>query len=191
MPVALNLKEISVLNNVVNHPNLSQREIAQMSRLSIGLTNGILGKLVKKGHLKIVRVSESRTKKIIPLPQALSALGRHFFVHVVSVAKIYNELLQLIHARLEFLINDGYEDFIILHESDEVAELVRCYFKDNSRPGITLRDSITDSHAKSVLIRIGSIEIPINFRGRVIDLLSDICFEEIPEEFRSLIHQIY
>ncbi|MFA5072423.1 MAG: MarR family EPS-associated transcriptional regulator [Nitrospirota bacterium] len=52
-----------ILREISKNPSISQRELAQKNRISLGKVNYAIKSLIEKGYVKIHNFSESKNKK--------------------------------------------------------------------------------------------------------------------------------
>lgn len=57
------LHNAQILREISKNPSISQREIAQKNRISLGKVNYAIKSLIEKGYVKIHNFSESKSKR--------------------------------------------------------------------------------------------------------------------------------
>jgi len=172
MSPILSDRETAILENLINDPSISQRGLARDTGMSLGLINLILKKLIQTGHLTVSSLNKRKLQYLLT-PQGMNVNIRRSYRHVFSVIKNYKAIREKISSRLEFLMKEGYEVFI-LPEQNDLTNAITELLKEPPLNCITLKNEIEGNGSKSVLIRVGTEESPINFKGRVIDIVAEI-----------------
>ncbi|NLY18943.1 MAG: winged helix-turn-helix transcriptional regulator [Clostridiaceae bacterium] len=112
--------ELEILKSVDEKNNITQRELARRTGLSLGSVNVLLKKLIHKGLLKIEHVN-SRTIRYMLTPKGLMEKVRLTYQYIVIS---YNRILSI-----ERKIEQVTEDFkgcqiVLLGEKDELFEII-------------------------------------------------------------------
>ena len=63
-------RDMHLLNEVTQTPDVTQRDLSQRIGVALGLTNLLLRRLVKKGYIKISGTTRSRLRYLIT-PQGI------------------------------------------------------------------------------------------------------------------------
>lgn len=170
--IILSAKETAVLEGITQHSFLSQRELAGLTGLSLGVINVILKKLINGGFLSVPNAGRHKLKYTLTA-QGIAQANRKFYHSVLATIKSYRDLQCQLLERFEALVEQGYQEFIVPATGDLTQVIDEVLF-NNLNQKIMVKKSISDSHDKSVLIRVGTTESPINFKGKVIDILSEL-----------------
>lgn len=170
--IILSKKETSVLESIAQHSFLSQRELAGLTGLSLGVINVILKKLLHGGFLCVPNAGRHKLKYTLTA-EGIAQANRKFYHTVLTTIKSYRDLQYQLLERFEALVEAGYQEFIVPYAGDLTRVIDEVLF-NNLNEKVMVKKSISDSHDKSVLIRVGTTESPINFKGKVIDILSEL-----------------
>ncbi|PIQ84389.1 MAG: hypothetical protein COV75_02435, partial [Candidatus Omnitrophica bacterium CG11_big_fil_rev_8_21_14_0_20_63_9] len=75
-------RDMHLLNEVTQSPDITQRELSQRIGMALGLTNLMLRRLTKKGYIKIIGTKRSRIRYLIT-PQGILEKTRltYEFIH--------------------------------------------------------------------------------------------------------------
>ena len=111
-------KELTILENIYNKSGeVRQRDLAEITGLSLGMTNAILKRLAIKGLLTIKRIN-NRNIHYIVTPSGIEALTRksyRYFKRTIKNVVYYKEAIE----NLAFDIKkQGFEGVILKGSSD-------------------------------------------------------------------------
>lgn len=110
-----------ILIEVLNEENQSQRNIARASGFSLGMTNLLLRRLIKKGYIKVTTLNR-RTLRYILTPRGFAEKVSRSYDYLVASIKNLNEIKTRIKNQLPASVSD-YLFFIT--GSNELAQLSR------------------------------------------------------------------
>lgn len=110
--------EIDLLEKILSSPRrVRQRDLARIIGLSLGMTNAILKRLVKKGLLRVKKVNNRNIQYIVS-PQGMEKIAhrsyryfRRTIKNVVYYKEAIEELLSQVSAR-------GYREIVLVGRSD-------------------------------------------------------------------------
>lgn len=161
-------QEWAVLQTLKDQASLgNQRDIAQSAGLSLGLTNAVLKKLIKKGFLIAKRIN-GRNLSYVMTPTGLEAVARRSYRFVRRTLKNvshYREALQLLVSQTPgevHLVGNSDLDFLVEYSclkagkaftrGDEVKEGVLNLLSEDEEPredfpGVWLRNLLSSSEA--------------------------------------------
>jgi len=111
-------QEIEILENIYhNHSKVKQRDLARIVGLSLGMTNAIIKRLIKKGWLKARKINERNIHYVVsPLGiEEIAKRSYRYFKRTIKNVVYYKEAID------KFFINiagDGYKGVILIGESD-------------------------------------------------------------------------
>lgn len=162
-------KEKVVLDSMSHFASRSQRELSHMTGLSLGVINMILKRLVQRGLLRSPEEKRHQNKYILST-EGVRMRFRGQYLQILGIIRAYADLRESLKEILQSWVSDGVSEFIIPIE-DDLSGMLRNIVQTTWGDLVTLKTSIIDSHDKSLLIRVGSAESPINFKGKVVDLL--------------------
>lgn len=105
-------------------PELSQRAISEKSGLSLGLTNILLNRLIKKGYLKTVRLKPRRIKYILT-PRGIKEKSRKTYAFMRRSLRAVTEIRSLIEDYTLLRYNAGERTFTVIGDGElsNIAEL--------------------------------------------------------------------
>mgnify|MGYP000879196482 FL=1 len=108
--------ELEVLRSVDEENNITQRELAKRTGLSLGSVNVLLKRLIHKGLLKIEHIN-SRTIKYMLTPKGLMEKVRLTYQYIVVS---YNHI-SVIESKIEQIAENKKDCKIVLYgEKDEL-----------------------------------------------------------------------
>lgn len=111
-------QEIEVLENIYhNHSKVKQRDLAKIVGLSLGMTNVIIKRLIKKGWLKARKINERNIHYVVsPLGiEEIAKRSYRYFKRTIKNVVYYKEAID------KFFISiagEGYKGVILIGESD-------------------------------------------------------------------------
>ncbi len=123
-------KMTDVLNILASGDNLSQRDIAKKTGISLGLVNLLIKKCAKKGLLKIERLN-SRNIRYIVTPSGIKEMTKKTIDYV---KKSYRAIQEIQGKVLEIGLKhkaQGKDIWLLKEKNDEVFELVSNTLKEN------------------------------------------------------------
>lgn len=121
-------KEINILHMLDNGKDLTQRDIARKTGMSLGMVNALIKRCVKKGLVKIERLN-SRSLKYILTPEGIKKKTRKTLSYI---KRSYNTILQLsvsVKKIAEEKASRGKEIWV-LGQKDEIHELITRSLKE-------------------------------------------------------------
>jgi len=111
-------KELTILENIYNKPGeVRQRDLAEITGLSLGMTNAILKRLAVKGLLTIKRVN-NRNIHYIVTPTGIEALTRksyRYFKRTIKNVVYYKEAIENLAIDVK---KQGYDGLVLKGSSD-------------------------------------------------------------------------
>jgi DNA-binding MarR family transcriptional regulator len=120
----MNEKITDILDILAQDEDITQREIAQKTGISLGLVNILIKKCAKKGLLKIERIN-SRNIKYILTPEGITEMTNRTINYVkrsyIAIKKLQWRIKELAEKHSE----QGKKIYILNREKDEVFQLVR------------------------------------------------------------------
>jgi DNA-binding MarR family transcriptional regulator len=127
-------KEYSVIREISNNHLPDQRTISSRTGISLGLTNLIIRRLVKKGYIKAKQLNRKKIQYLLT-PKGFAEKTKKT---LLFTAKTF-ELLRSVKEKLKQLIlqyyNMGVREFLIAGD-DEIAEICETVFAKLSEKGI-------------------------------------------------------
>lgn len=121
--------EIQILK-IINE-EITQRDIANKTGMSLGSINILIKKLIKKGLIKVERINKKNLKYILTPEGALEKAKATYKYIVDSFNYIYELNLKIDHV-IERITNDGYEGIILFKRNDEIEKILTEKLNKNS-----------------------------------------------------------
>lgn len=157
--MGINEKEFAVIREISNNQKPTQRHIAKKIGISLGLTNLIIRRLIKKGYIKI-QEAPPRTIIYSLTPKGFSEKTKksyHFTLRTIDLMKNIKENIKDIIMR-EY--RQGVKDFIISGEG-ELATFTEIVFRDlNLKDGryikIENKSKANNQHCYLTVIKNGT-----------------------------------
>ncbi len=110
--------ELKILENIYNHKEqIHQRDLARIVGLSLGMTNAILKRLVKKGWLKIKKVNNRNIQYIVS-PRGVEEITRRsykYFKRTIKNVVYYKEAISELVREIK---KKGYRGVVLVGKSD-------------------------------------------------------------------------
>ncbi len=111
-------KEITILQNIhTNSQQVSQRDLAHIAGLSLGMTNTILKRLVRKGFLTMKRIN-NRNIHYMVTPRGIEAITRksyRYFKRTIKNVVYYRESIEELVQEIK---NRGFNGLLLKGASD-------------------------------------------------------------------------
>ena len=111
-------QEIEILENIYhNHSKVKQRDLARIVDLSLGMTNAIIKRLIKKGWLKARKINERNIHYVVsPLGiEEIAKRSYRYFKRTIKNVVYYKEAIDKVFINIT---GDGYKGVILIGESD-------------------------------------------------------------------------
>lgn len=124
MSESISPKELTVIQNLEQYQN--QRGLARATGFSLGMTNLLLKRLVKKGYVKVVSLN-GRTLRYILTPTGFAEKVRRSYEYVLVSIRYLNEVKERIRTLLEE--SGGDRPIWVLGQS-ELAGLTKEILRD-------------------------------------------------------------
>jgi DNA-binding MarR family transcriptional regulator len=166
--MAVTDKEFAVIREISNNHRPTQRHIAKKVGISLGLTNLIIKRLIKKGYLKIKTVPP-RTIEYMLTPKGFTEKAKksyHFTLRTINLIKTIKENIQKI---IEEEYKKGAREFTI-SGNGELTTIAQIAFETLELKDIKLSRTESNSSKKPVC----NIFVTLNGLERKIDILSEL-----------------
>ena len=110
--------ELEILENIYkNSEHVHQRDLARIVGLSLGMTNAILKRLVKKGFLKIKKVNNRNIQYIVS-PRGIDEITRRSYRYFKRTIKNVVYYKEAIAGMLKEIKAKGYKSLVLVGNSD-------------------------------------------------------------------------
>ena len=129
-------RELLILNAISNKPNVTQRELAIITELSIGSINLVLDEYTNSGFIEKQEINSKSYKYILSKSgkKELKYLSMNL---IKATLDMYNNAKQECIRYLKELVSDGFKK-IILYGAGKVCELILHVIYENKDLGINV-----------------------------------------------------
>ncbi len=114
-------RDMHLLNEVIQKPEVTQRELSQRIGAALGLTNLMLRRLAKKGYIKITGTKRSRIRYLIT-PQGILEKSRLTYEFIHYSLQLYGRIRSFLREQLTLVSKAGHRR-ILMCGTSELAEL--------------------------------------------------------------------
>jgi len=114
-------RDMSLLNEVTQSPDITQRALAKRIGAALGLTNLMLRRLTTKGYIKVVNVQKSWLRYLIT-PQGVMEKARLTREYIEYSLFFYRNVRTALHGALLQMIQQGHRR-VLLWGTGELAEI--------------------------------------------------------------------
>ncbi len=114
----MNEKEFAIIREIANNNNRSnQRLIAKKVGISLGLTNMIIKRLIKKGYLKVSQLNPRKIQYILT-PEGFAEKTRRSYHYTLRTIKTLRNMQNKIQEIILSEYNSGKRKFAIQGDND-------------------------------------------------------------------------
>ena len=113
------LRELTLLENIENDPDVNQSTLATQLGVAVGTVNWHLKRLIAKGYVKVKRAERKKLRYIIT-PEGIALRARLAVDYVERSFSIYRRTRQRVREFLTEIQNAGYDRVRILGKGDVV-----------------------------------------------------------------------
>ena len=113
------LRELTLLENIENDPDVNQSTLATQLGVAVGTVNWHLKRLIAKGYVKVKRAERKKLRYIIT-PEGIALRARLAVDYVERSFSIYRRTRQRVREFLTEVQNAGYDRVRILGKGDVV-----------------------------------------------------------------------
>lgn len=167
-------KEMAVINYLDENKEFNQRLIAQQAGFSLGLTNLIIKRLVKKGYLKLKQLTHRKIQYMLTPKGVTVRLQRSY-----AFARRTIRALKTMREQIQRIILEQYQKGIrkfVIKGQGELADLIGTAFKDLDLDGVSYSVINVKQQIKKneTVILLADENLSRNKRngGQVIDVIS-------------------
>lgn len=159
-------RDLHLLVELTRNPNVTQRELSKRLGVALGLTNLMLRRLAKKGHIKIKGVKRSRIRYLIT-PKGILEKSRLTYEFIQHSVQLYSRVRQFLRQQLGVLAKAGHRR-VVLYGGGELAEIAFLTIRET---GLELVAIVEEPPARARFLgyavqRVG--EIPLESYDRLI-----------------------
>lgn len=169
-------KEFAVIREISNNHQPNQRIIAKRVGISLGLTNLIIKRLIKKGYIKIKEVPP-RTIQYILTPKGFAEKTIKTYRYTLQTIKTLEAIKTGIQEIVENAYGKGGRDFLILGNG-ELVSLTEIVFKNLNFGDVKITKTEILSNKKRPTC---NLLYNLNGNQQRVDLLSEIARKNITE----------
>jgi DNA-binding MarR family transcriptional regulator len=113
------LRELSLLENIENDPDVNQSTLATQLGVAVGTVNWHLKRLIAKGYVKVKRAERKKLRYIIT-PEGIALRARLAVDYVERSLTLYRRTRQKVRERLNEVKQAGYDRVRIVGRGDIV-----------------------------------------------------------------------
>ena len=113
------LRELSLLENIENDPDVNQSTLATHLGVAVGTVNWHLKRLIAKGYVKVKRAERKKLRYIIT-PEGIALRARLAVDYVERSLTLYRRTRQRVRERLNEVQQAGYDRVRIVGKGDVV-----------------------------------------------------------------------
>jgi DNA-binding MarR family transcriptional regulator len=117
------LRELTLLENIENDPDVNQSTLAAQLGVAVGTVNWHLKRLVAKGYVKVKRAERKKLRYIIT-PEGIALRARLAVDYVEHSFSLYRKTRQRVNEHLKTVEAAGYKQVRILGRGD-IADICR------------------------------------------------------------------
>ena len=111
-------KEYEILENIYNNqPRVRQRELAKIAELSLGMTNAVLKRLMKRGWLAISKLN-NRNIKYFVTAEGIQAITKRSYGYVKRTIKNIVYCKEVINNIILDAVKMDFDQVILIKQSD-------------------------------------------------------------------------
>lgn len=141
--------ELKIVNEIAKEKNLTQRELASKTRLSLGAVNVILKRLAKRGFIKTTALNPKKIEYMITPTGFTEKANKTFgyFKKTIDLVRFVREEIAKIVLE-EY--NRGQKKFIVLGD-DDLADIIELALKGFDYERVEAPKAIKDKNALVLL----------------------------------------
>ncbi|MBN1797174.1 MAG: winged helix-turn-helix transcriptional regulator [Spirochaetales bacterium] len=121
-------KELELLQTIHENSHVRQRDLARIIGVSLGMTNAIIKRLVKKGWLKIKKINNRKIKYAVST-DGMDAIMRRSYRYVKRTIKNVVYYKEAIYRLVEDIKTRGYQGILLIGKSDVDFIVEHCCHK--------------------------------------------------------------
>lgn len=142
--------ELKVINELSRQKDLTQRDLSNRTKLSLGAVNIIIKRLVKRGLIKTLNLSPKKVEYMIT-PKGFSEKTKKSYNYILKTVDLVKRVKEEIARIVLDEYNRGQKKFIILG-NDDLADIIELALKGFDYERVDSLARITD---KDPLVLIG------------------------------------
>ena len=178
-------KEYRIIETIARRKEVSQRAIAGELGISLGLTNILINRLVKKGFLKAKKLNTKKISYIIT-PSGMNEKAHKSYHFMRRSFSVMMELKKNIEAKINSAYGSGKIEKVIINGSGELAEITELILKSLDLNGMAL-EKLDEKEIRPLLKNT----VIFNTRSDYIYTKNDITVFDLWEESERLYGSTY
>lgn len=115
-------KEFSLIQEISLRPHQTQRQLSSEVGLSLGMTNILLMRLVRKGYVKIRQLDWKRTEYLLTLAGAMEK-ARKTYAYTLHTIRLYRSVMENVQKVIKEEYDRGTRRAIIVAWPETVAAI--------------------------------------------------------------------
>ncbi len=178
-PDPLNERDFELINIVGGALAANQRDLSRQMKLSLGMTNMLLRRLVTKGYIRISQLNKRKVQYLLTpkgFAEKMQKSVKYTLKTINSIGLIKKQLISI----LTPLYNEGVRVFYILGESD-LASLIEMVARQGFKAPLTIIyiKKIQEAGLDGVvLISVEKVDIPEDGKWRTVNLIKELAKSE-------------
>lgn len=141
----VNENELKIIEEISRQNNLTQRELAQRTSLSLGAVNIILKRLVKRGIVKTKNLNPKKVEYMVT-PKGFSEKAKKSYNYVLKTVNLVKFVREEIAKIVLEEYNNGQKNFVILG-NDDLADIIELALKGFNYERVESVKKIKDQNA--------------------------------------------
>ena len=133
------LRELTLLENIENDPDVNQSTLATQLGVAVGTVNWHLKRLIAKGYVKVKRAERKKLRYIIT-PEGIALRARLAIDYVERSLTLYRRTRQKVRERLNEVQQAGYNRVRIVGRGD-VVDICRLTCLEQNIAVVTDKDA--------------------------------------------------
>ncbi len=135
-------RELKVLEELATNSQLTQRHLAKELGVALGLTNLMLRRFIKKGHIKVVNLQRQRIQYLLTA-QGIAEKTRLTYEYLEYSLYLYRNVRHVLRASLQQIVQSGGRN-VVIFGTGEIAEIAYLTLREL---GLNLTGIIDDQEA--------------------------------------------
>lgn len=169
---SLNHKEVVIMNRISKKSSISQRELAKITGISLGLINVILRKIEKGGYVRVEHVNKRKMEyHLTPLGSQETAKKNH--ENAIKTINSYKAMTSSLAKFLRELHASGY-DYFSIHGDGELRNLLESVFRGCLEEAPVSLGKDYQCQPRAVVLNVSYDPVPPVFKGNVVNILEKI-----------------
>lgn len=145
----VNENELRIIEELSRESGLTQREISDKTRLSLGAVNIILKRLIKRGFLKTKTLNPKKMEYIVT-PKGFSEKTKKSYAYFIKTVNLVRAVREEIAKIIQDENNKERKKFIILG-NDDLADIIELALKGYDYKKVKNLKEIEDKNALLLL----------------------------------------